>query len=217
MTASARFKQAAVATVAALGVLATSGAASAQSYGGYYNQGYGQTYGQGQSYYDPCVREQRERQTTGGLLGAAIGAVAGSQVASRGRRTEGSLLGGVLGAAVGAAAGRGQAACVGGQYRQPYAQSSQGYDYYGQNNGYGQHYGYNQSYGYDQGYYDPRQDAGYGRHDDYGYSRPVHDSGYQNADQCRLAESTIRLPDGRVDTRYVRTCPDQNGRYRVVD
>ena len=31
------------------------------------------------------------------------------------------------------------------------------------------------------------------------------------------AESRIRLPDGRSETRYVRTCPDQSGRYRVVD
>ena len=35
--------------------------------------------------------------------------------------------------------------------------------------------------------------------------------------QKTLAESRIRLPDGRTDTRYVRTCPDQYGRYRVVD
>ena len=52
------------------------------------------------------------------------------------------------------------------------------------------------------------------RYDDY-RSRPI--DSYQNSDRCRLAESRIRLPDGRTDTRYVRTCPDQYGRYRVVD
>ena len=54
---------------------------------------------------------------------------------------------------------------------------------------------------------------GYRYYDD--RSRPV--DSYQTSDGCRLAESQIRLPDGRTDTRYVRTCPDQYGRYRVVD
>ncbi|RZJ93399.1 MAG: hypothetical protein EON88_15580, partial [Brevundimonas sp.] len=67
----------------------------------------------------------------------------------------------------------------------------------------------NSSYGYDR--YDDRRD-GYGS--SYG-STSSYGSGY--GDQCRLAESQVRLPDGRYDTRYVRTCPDQYGRYRVVD
>jgi hypothetical protein len=93
-------KKASVAAIAALAcasAVALPGVASAQSYGydyppayGYGNSGYGQG-----TYYDPCVRDQRQRATTGGLLGAAIGAVAGSQMAARGRRTEGSALGGV--------------------------------------------------------------------------------------------------------------------------
>ena len=33
----------------------------------------------------------------------------------------------------------------------------------------------------------------------------------------RLAESRIRLPDGRYETRHVRSCRDSSGRYRVVD
>lgn len=170
-------------------------AASAQSYG--YSSGYSQNAG----YYDPCLREQRERQASSGLLGAAIGAIAGSQVASRGRRTEGSLLGGVLGAAVGAGVGRGTAACVSGRDTVPTypvaydtpppppvpaydRRYDDGYDYYRD---------------YPQGY-------------DQGYSRPA-----PSRDECQLAESEIRLPDGRVETRYVRTCRDENGRYRVVD
>ncbi|HQP19667.1 MAG TPA: hypothetical protein PLG07_05060, partial [Phenylobacterium sp.] len=32
-----------------------------------------------------------------------------------------------------------------------------------------------------------------------------------------LAESPIYLPDGRVQKRFVRVCPDSNGRYQVVD
>lgn len=198
---------AAVAALAMGAVMAP--AALAQSYGAYGSSyGYGQSraYGQsyGQTYYDPCVRDQRERQTAGGLLGAAIGAIAGSQVAARGRRTEGSVLGGVVGAAVGAGVGRGQAACdsrgYGGYPPPPAPYGSQG------------------GYAYDDRYappddYDRRHD---GRYDDR-YAAPVNDYRYSNTDECRLAESRIRLPDGREEVRYVRTCPDQNGRYRVVD
>ena len=79
---------------------------------------------------------------------------------------------------------------------------------------------YDDRYTGDQGYryddYDRRADYAYdggGYYDD--RSRPV--ESYRNSDGCRLAESQIRLPDGRTDTRYVRTCPDQSGRYRVVD
>ena len=45
----------------------------------------------------------------------------------------------------------------------------------------------------------------------------MRDYRYQDTDQCRLVDSNIRLPDGRVETRYVRACPDGDGRYRVVD
>ena len=41
-----------------------------------------------------------------GFLGGGIGAVAGSQIAGRGNRTEGSIIGGVLGAVIGAQVGR---------------------------------------------------------------------------------------------------------------
>ena len=36
-------------------------------------------------------------------------------------------------------------------------------------------------------------------------------------DGCTLAESPVYLPDGRVDRRVVRVCPDYRGRYRIVD
>ena len=42
----------------------------------------------------------------GALIGGGIGAVAGSQIAGRGNRTEGSIIGGVLGAVVGSQVGR---------------------------------------------------------------------------------------------------------------
>ncbi|MNE06033.1 hypothetical protein D3C80_986080 [compost metagenome] len=203
----------AISALACAAAVALPGVASAQSYGYDYPPAYGygsyNSYNQG-TYYDPCVRDQRQRATTGGLLGAAIGAVAGSQLAARGRRTEGSALGGVLGAAIGAGVGNSSAACDSryrrdadygyqGTYVPPaYGYDNRAYDYRG--------------YDYDRRYDDRRDGYDYDRH----YSAP-YASAPRDADQCRLAESNIRLPDGRMETRYVRTCMDQSGRYRVVD
>lgn len=205
-------KTAAVTVVALVGALAAPAVSSAQTYGyGYppvYGSGYG--YGAADRAYDPCAVDQRNRTTTGGVVGAAIGAIAGSQMAARGRRTEGSVLGGVLGAALGAGVGNNSANTAACErqyhssrydYAQPYA------DQYAP-----------PAYGYAPSDYDRRYVEDY-RSDDYdrGYTQPAPDYRYQNTDECRLAESVIRLPDGRSETRYVRTCPDQNGRYRVVD
>ncbi|WP_278070914.1 glycine zipper 2TM domain-containing protein [Brevundimonas sanguinis] len=212
---SKKASAAAIAALACASAVALPGVASAQSYGydyppayGYGNSGYSQG-----TYYDPCVRDQRQRATTGGVLGAAIGAIAGSQMAARGRRTEGSALGGVLGAAIGAGVGNSSAACD-SRYRRDadygyqgtYVPPAYGYD----NRGY-------DSRSYDNRAYDRRYDD---RRDSYDYYRDYPDtyaSAPRDADQCRLAESNIRLPDGRMETRYVRTCMDQSGRYRVVD
>ncbi len=182
------------------------GAASAQS--GYYS---GQGYGYGQSYdyrrapaQDPCYRDGRTG--AGGVIGATAGAVLGSQVAARGRRTEGSVLGGVLGAVIGSQIGRASSeAC----YNQQGYYDQQGYGYQApsydeRNNRYDN--------GYGQPRYDERYDDRRGYDDDYrgGY-------GYDRGSDCRLAESRIRLPDGRYETRHVRSCRDSSGRYRVVD
>jgi outer membrane lipoprotein SlyB len=203
---NAFLKNSAVA-VAAVAACATALPASAQSYGsGYAYQaqhgyGYNQGYETSRPYYDQCVRDQRQRQVAGGLAGAAIGLLAGRGVASRRVRSEGGAMGAVLGAAVGAGIGGSTAACQPG-HPQPYgAQAGYGYD----NSRYDDRY--SQQYGYDRGYDD--QDRGYG------YSQPVRN--HDNTDQCRLVESNIRLPDGRVENRYVRACLDRGGRYRVVD
>lgn len=232
-----RTKIVSLAAALAFAGLAAPMAAEAQSYG--YTQNYGTgAYGRPYNYdnrgyqYDPCQTQRQGRTGAGAVIGGGAGAVIGSQLAARGRRTEGSVLGGVVGALIGSQVGRSssdncdyrqdgyynQGYQGGGYYnRQPvytqpqYGYSQQTYGYY--DNRYAGDQGYSYSYGYDQ--YD-RND--YAR-DDRGYyndrSQPV--QSYQNSDGCRLAESEIRLPDGRRDTRYVRTCPDQYGRYRVVD
>ncbi len=217
---SKKASAAAIAVLTCASAVALPGVASAQSYGYDYPPAYGYGnggYSQG-TYYDPCARDQRQRATTGGLLGAAIGAVAGSQMAARGRRTEGSALGGVLGAAIGAGVGNSSAACDSNYrrdaryptsaYSGTYVPPAYGYD----NRGYDNH-----SRSYDNRAYERRYDD---RRDSYDYNRDYPDtyaSAPRDADQCRLAESNIRLPDGRMETRYVRTCMDQSGRYRVVD
>lgn len=191
---------AAFVALALAGAMALPAGANAQSYGSYPYTSHGYSNGYNQSYYDPCARDKTQRGTTGGLLGAAIGAVAGSQMAARGRRTEGSVLGGVLGAAIGAGVGNSSAACQTQRYEG-------GYDRY------------DTAYAPPPppAYEEPRYDDRYDRYPERDYTYPARETNYQNTDGCRLAESTIRLPDGRTESRYVRTCPDEYGRYRVVD
>lgn len=205
---------------AALAAAAMALPASAQVYNygtGQPVQDYGYSdngYQQNSAYYDQCMRETRERQVAGGLIGAAVGALTGRGVASRNARTEGGVVGAVLGAAVGANAAGSTAACQPGRD-------------YGYDNGYGYPSSYG-GYGYDDRY--ERRDYGYDRggydgddyYRDYPQSAPDYDNraggyGYRNNDGCELSESRIRLPDGREETRYVRACPDEYGRYRVVD
>lgn len=201
------------AAAALIAAIAAPGVASAQS--SYYSNGYGYSQNYGSSQYargydydrrynaDPCYRDGRTG--AGAAIGATAGAVLGSQLAARGRRTEGSVLGGVLGAVVGANIGRSSSeAC-----------RTQGY--YDQNSGYAyDDRRYDNAYAYDRydDRYDDRRDHDYDRSYDRGSG---YDTRYGNGDDCRLAESRIRLPDGRYETRYVRSCRDSSGRYRVVD
>ena len=204
----------AVAAIAACGAVMTPVAVSAQSYGSAYGQPYGygqqqpsygygqQNYGYQQPYNDRCETLERGRTGAGGLIGATVGAVAGSQIASRGRRTEGSILGGVLGAVVGASVGRASNDnCR--SYDQGYAQSGYGQPSYGyddRNDGYDAYdprYDNAQSYGYGDNYYEAPQPQ-YGSN--YGY---VSDGYSQN---CRSVQTTRRTYDGRTVTEYREVC-----------
>jgi hypothetical protein len=208
MTKSSTFAKGALAAAAGLVALSAAASASAQPGPGYSN-------------YDPCRREANDRGVTGGLLGAAGGAVVGSQLAARGHRTDGSLLGGVIGAIAGASIGHSSAACENGPpppppsygeappppppppppsaYYQPEPPPYAGAQYYGP---------------------PPppayvQRDAVwvYGRH---GMRfRVIEDR--IGPDGCTVAESPVYMPDGRVDRRFVHVCPDYRGRYRIVD
>lgn len=218
---SARSAVAAAAALATVGLSALP--ASAQSY---YSQNYGtgaysqpydynsRYYGDDRYSYDYCRNDRGQRQGAGTFIGGAAGAIAGSQLAARGRRTEGSILGGVVGAVIGNAVGRNSAAnceTYPSTYYDDRAYSAPVYDDRYADDRYDDRYSDSR---YVQVY--PSQSYDYG--DDYS-SRYSSSYGYGNTDRdgCRLAESRIRLPDGRSETRYVRTCPDQSGRYRVVD
>jgi hypothetical protein len=183
--------------------------ASAQAYGSssygsgaYDNRGY---------YYDPCQRSTTNRTTGGGLAGAGIGMALGSGIAARGHRTDGAVLGGVLGAVVGSMAGKSSAACRPGQAPPPPPPPPAAYN------------GSYEDPAYRSGSYeDARRDAGRDSYYERSYERRegyrVSDSsGQADVNGCTLAESPIYLPDGRVQKRFVRVCPDANGKYQVVD
>jgi hypothetical protein len=186
---------------AAAGLVALSCAAAAQA----------QPYGPGYSNYDPCKRDAGNRGIVGALIGGGIGATIGSQAAANHHRTDGSLLGGALGAIAGAAIGNNTAACKDAPppppppvaYRDdvpplPPAEYRDRDD-------------------------DPppppppryteRDVWVYGRH---GVRYRVIEDRYDRYG-CTLAESPVYMPDGRTDYRRVRVCPDERGRYYVVD
>jgi outer membrane lipoprotein SlyB len=195
-------------------------AASAQSY----VQGYGgATYGQqqydygAQRYYDPCDRERQGRTGAGAVIGAGAGAVVGSQLAARGRRTEGSILGGVLGAVIGGSVGRGSSdRCYENQgYGQP-AYSEQGYEqqpaYQGYDQGYSQPYsqGYSSSSQSAQVYYDSN---GYGPYStapssSYGSYNQGYTDGRQDSRRDRRDGYDRRQDDYRGQVQY-----SADGRY----
>lgn len=193
--------------------------ASAQSYGSqpYGSQPYGSSYGGAYSnqgyYYDPCQRSTTNRTTGGGLAGAGIGMALGSGIAARGHRTDGAVLGGVLGAVVGSMAGRSSAACTPGRSVAPPPPPPPPRAY---NDGYDDDY---RPVPYDQVRRDAQRDSYYEQSYEHREGYRVNDrvGGQADVNGCTLAESPIYLPDGRVQKRFVRVCPDGNGKYQVVD
>lgn len=205
MNKSSTFAKGALAAAAGLVALGAAAAASAQPYDG---SGYGG--------YDPCRREANGRGVTGALVGGAGGAVIGSQLAARGHRTDGSLLGGIVGALAGAAVGHNTAACTNGPpppyaYREAPPPPPEPSAYYEP-----------APRAYDDADYGPPPPPRYAERETvwaYGPRgtrlRVVEERA--GPDGCTVAESPVYMPDGGVDRRFVRVCPDSSGRYRVVD
>jgi Glycine zipper 2TM domain len=201
MTKSSTFAKGALAAAAGLAALCGAAAASAQPGPGYSN-------------YDPCQRDANNRGLTGALVGGAGGAVLGSQFSASGHRSDGSLLGGVVGAIAGAAIGHSSAACNGAppppSYRDappPPPPPPQAY-YQPEPRPYGEAY-----YAPPPVYEERDTVWAYGHH---GLRLRVMED-RMGPDGCSLAESPVYMPDGRVDRRFVRVCPDARGRYHIVD
>jgi len=212
MTKSSAFAKGAVAAAAGVAALAIAAAASAQQPPppGYYNT--------------PCQQDANGRGVAGALIGGGAGAVLGSQVAAGGHRTDGSILGGVVGALAGAAIGHSSANCANGPPPPPSGPpiadggppppGPQAY-YDGQQPPPPPPPGY---YGAQPpppppGYYAPGPAVFvYGRHG-MRYRVVMERVG---PDGCTIAESPVYLPDGRVEHRAVRVCPDYYGRFHIV-
>lgn len=178
-----------------------------QSGYGYNQPGYGQDRSYDRSGYDHCRTDRRQRQGAGVAVGATFGAIVGSQLGARGRRTEGSALGAVIGGALGAAVGSDSARDCRNQAQYGYEYDNRGYSdqsRYGSNNrGYSDQsrYGYEDRGYSNQGYGDPYRAAD--RYDDRGYQYQP-DNRYQS--DCRPVAVSTRDNYGRVVTRYQQTC-----------
>jgi hypothetical protein len=136
----------------------------------------------------PCERRAGadNRQVAGTLIGALAGAALGANIAADKLRGEGIVLGAVVGGALGAGV------TAGGNDRR-YGALCDTTGYY---------YSYDQTFPY-------REDASYrGRSGRYDYN-------YYSRQRCRLAMAPLDW-DGRTDYRYVRVCPDRQGRYRLT-
>jgi uncharacterized protein YcfJ len=210
MFASFSSKAAAGAVIAATaGLMLAPATASAQTYtyqgdryGSYnsYGQQYGQPYGYNDGYGQPdryssrydsadyCRSDRNQRRAAGATIGAGVGAVAGSQLAARGRRTEGSILGGVLGAFVGGAVGNDSSRDCDRYDNGAYSYGNDGYGRYDSR--------------YDSRYEDQRYDD---RYDDrYRYEDR---SGYRSDRYgCRTVSTQSRDWNGRLVTRYEEVC-----------
>jgi len=140
----------------------------------------------------PCERRvspNRDANTVaGGLIGALAGAAIGSNVASDNARDEGAVLGAVAGAAVGASIGR---------------SASTDDRYVARCDASGYYYTYDQTYPYAESRYAGDRLSG------------RYDRDYYIRQRCRLAVAPAYW-NGRTDYRYVRVCPDAQGRYRIT-
>lgn len=205
------------AALAAVGALLAPAPAAAQSY-------YGDRYDRP---YDQCRYDRTSRTGSGAIIGGGLGAVAGSQLAARGRRTEGSILGAVVGGLIGGAVGNNASGnCYGDNYRY-----DDRYDRYDSRYDNSDRYR-DDAYAYDR-YQDDRYDDRYDRYDDRyssggyaAYTAPRYDrsysydsyyssdSGYRYGNgysdgyssQCRTVTTTTRDWNGRLVTHYRQVC-----------
>lgn len=164
-----------------------------------------------------CEQDRRNSQLAGTIIGGIIGAAIGHEVAAKNTRDEGLLLGGALGAAIGAGAGSDRVACAEPQphYRQTHHNRRQ------YNKRYYHHSRVDQPRRYtvyrDDDHYDRREYDRYEYDRDYDRDYAHREPRPRYAPKCKMGESRIQLPDGRIDTRAVKMCRGEDGVWRVVD
>jgi hypothetical protein len=144
------------------------------------------------SYRDsPCERRasSSDRRVAGTVLGALVGGALGANIASDKVETEGAVLGAVVGGALGNAIARGETRDL-----ERYGARCDDRGYY---------YTYEETFPY-------REDVGYR-----GRRSGRFDYDYYARNRCRLAIAPAEW-DGRVDYRYIRVCPDAEGRFRIT-
>lgn len=149
-----------------------------------------------------CQQTVNNRTTSGGLIGAGVGAVAGSQVAARGNRNEGAVLGAVIGAVVGSQIGKNNVACD-----DAYQASRRDSRYDNDRRDYGN---YNDRDYRNSGYDNDRRG-----HDNYRshharYNPPVR---YSNQNRCGWGTAAYRLPNGRIVNDQVWMCRNRHGEW----
>jgi hypothetical protein len=195
---------AAAGAVALAAALAAPQVAAAQSYG----------YEAPPTYSEVCRSDQTNRTGLGALLGAGLGAVLGSQIAANHHRSDGALVGGLAGAVGGGVVGHNTTPCANQAYAPappppPVTYASPPAAYVSPP----------PPPPAPRAYYErPQED-----YDDAHWAYGAQGERFRIAerppapDGCTLAESPIYMPDGRVQKRFVRVCPDASGRYQVVD
>ena len=145
-----------------------------------------------------CQQKVNNQRTTGGLVGAGLGAVAGNQLASRSNRSEGAVLGAVLGAVVGSEVGRRNAACDDNYQlnRRQTRRADRDYADYNRND-------------YNNSRYDDDYNDGY-RARRISYNAPI-----RHNNRCGWGTAAYRLPNGRVVHDQVWMCRQRNGEWVV--
>jgi len=131
----------------------------------------------------------REERRSNSVAGGVIGALAGAALGSNVAARNARTEGAVLGAVIGGAVGVG----IG----QASAHASAKCD------ARGYYFNYDETVPYRESSYDRRRRSG------------QYDYRYYARERCRLAPAPIDWGD-RTDYRYVRVCPDADGRYRIT-
>lgn len=139
--------------------------------------------------YRPYANNPCENRGSDGrtVAGGLIGALAGAALGSNVAARNARTEGAVLGAVVGGALGAG----IASSSRNTARCDASGY-----------YYTYDQTVAYREAVSDRGRSGRY-------------DSAYYSRMRCRLAPAPAYL-DGRTDYRYVRVCPDRQGRYRIT-